>query len=62
MRLHRRIVQHENILYPEKVHVKHVQHDHINERHRLYIIQLQQVVQHVDDENGVMPEVQAVVI
>ena len=55
-------MQHENILYHERVHVKHVQHDHINEQRRLYIIRLRQVVQRVDDENGVMREVQVVVI
>ena len=55
-------MQHENIVYHEKVHVRHVQQDHINEQHRLYIIRLRQVVQHVDDENGVMREVQVVVI
>ena len=62
MRLHHRIVQHENIQYHERVRVRTVQHDHISDHHKQYIIRLPLVVQHVDHENGVRHEVQVVVI
>lgn len=41
MRLHHRIVQHENIVEMEKMRVRRVQHEHLNELHQLHIIQIQ---------------------
>ena len=51
MRLHHRIVQHENIQYHERVRVRIVQHDHISDQHKQYIILLPLVVQHVRVEH-----------
>ena len=50
MRLHHRIVQHENIQYHERVRVRTVQHDHISDQHKQYIILLPLVVYSVQHD------------